>query len=543
MIQPLLVIFALVVAVTSAASTAYNTCGGTFTSTSGVLTSTNYPNHYGNNLVCEWVIQTGAPISLTFTDFEVEGSYMSSNYCPYDSVKLYNGNSLINEYCGNLSPFTITASSGTMRIVFTTDGSITHKGFYATWGDVPQTTPAATTTPGSTGCGGTFPQIPGEITSPNFPSNYGNNLNCVYNIPGDGNLMYMAFPSFNVETASGCTYDYVAIYETSGTNAVLLGKFCGTSVSSVEGRSFRVVFSTDSSVVATGFRATFQHVTCASKGGTCQSSCGAGDEINKEFPCDSGVCCFKPVLPDDVCGKVSSSRIVGGSETKEHTWPWQVSLQTSSNFHFCGGSLISDQWVITAAHCVDGGVAKVVLGEHDRRTSSGRELALSVSKIIPHESYSSGAPYPNDIALLKLNQKVTFSSSMSPACIPKTDTEFDTNTDECWISGWGDTKGTGNENLLNELKVNLTPRSSCRNMWSANYILDTHICVGNGDIGACNGDSGGPLSCRQPTDPRWFLAGATSWGYSGCQQAGYPNVYTRVSQYRSWIETHIRQDR
>ncbi|KAJ8304275.1 hypothetical protein KUTeg_017858 [Tegillarca granosa] len=269
------------------------------------------------------------------------------------------------------------------------------------------------------------------------------------------------------------------------------------------------------------------------------------------------------VVPDDICGLTSIQKIVGGSESEAHAWPWQVSLQTSSDFHFCGGSLINNQWVVTAAHCVEESETyQIVLGEHDRNVDHGPEVTRTTIKVIKHEDYHGEAPYPNDIALLKLHQPVEFTAEIYPACVPMSDDVFTKET-ECWISGWGDTKGnridididieylllvlsyilvnkqdTGDRTKLQEMRIDVVDNQSCGEKWGKGYILDTNICVGNGDIGACNGDSGGPLSCRGDSNT-WMLAGATSWGISGCQTAGYPNVYTRISKYRQWIIEHI----
>lgn len=120
--------------------------------------------------------------------------------------------------------------------------------------------------------------------------------------------------------------------------------------------------------------------------------------------------------------------------------------------------------------------------------------------------------------------------------------------------------GTGDRTVLQELNVDVRSQTDCRRAWGSTYINNGHICVENGNTGACNvgfpklchliltsassnvrcynlcyfqGDSGGPLACN--VNGQWYLAGATSWGISGCTTRGYPSVYTRVSYFRDWI--------
>merc|ERR1711976_302271 len=87
--------------------------------------------------------------------------------------------------------------------------------------------------------------------------------------------------------------------------------------------------------------------------------------------------------------------------------------------------------------------------------------------------------------------------------------------------------------ILQQLRIDPITNDECKQRWGASSILETHICVGRGGVGACNGDSGGPFSCKK--QDKWYLAGVTSWVYRGCIQPGYPSVYGRVSKFLPWI--------
>ncbi|XP_013413510.1 chymotrypsinogen A [Lingula anatina] len=290
--------------------------------------------------------------------------------------------------------------------------------------------------------------------------------------------------------------------------------------------------------------------SCSDLGGSCRRSCYSNERSDTSASgCRSTrVCCVAGAEPTDSpageCGRAGPAlQIVGGDESVAHKWPWQVSLQTTSDYHFCGGTLISNQWVLTAAHCVERSrpsSVQIVLGEHHQAEDSGIEVKMSVSKIIEHPQYNgNGAGFPNDIALLKLSEAVSYSSEIQPACLPASTDDFLGNND-CWITGWGLTQGTGDDQVLNELNIKVLSNDECESKWGSSYINSGHICLGNGVAGACNGDSGGPLSCK--VGQRYVVAGATSWGISGCKTEGYPSVYTRTSQFVDWIRTTMNSN-
>uniref|UniRef100_A0A672JVH8 chymotrypsin n=1 Tax=Sinocyclocheilus grahami TaxID=75366 RepID=A0A672JVH8_SINGR len=245
----------------------------------------------------------------------------------------------------------------------------------------------------------------------------------------------------------------------------------------------------------------------------------------------SALGCGVPAIKPQTIG----SRIVNGQNAISGSWPWQVSLQLPNSFHFCGGSLINENWVLTAAHCavlVD--YHSVILGEHNRGSDAEPIQDKLVSKVITHPLYNR-ATFNNDIALLKLSAPVTFTPRISPVCLAPSNSSILPGT-RCFTTGWGQTATTSHPEILQQTGVPIISPAVCRQIWGQNRITDAMICAGASGSSSCQGDSGGPLVCE--ISGVWTLVGSVSWETSTCDTR-FPAVYARISQLRSWIDMTI----
>ncbi|KAG9341786.1 hypothetical protein JZ751_018508, partial [Albula glossodonta] len=213
--------------------------------------------------------------------------------------------------------------------------------------------------------------------------------------------------------------------------------------------------------------------------------------------------CGVPSIKPQISGY---HRIVNGENAVPGSWPWQVSLQDSSGFHFCGGSLISQYWVVTAAHCrVTPSRHYVILGEHDRQSGAEQIQVKSIARAITHPYYNS-QNFNNDITLLRLSSPAQLTARVSPVCLATSSTSVPSGT------------------------------FCCKQYWGQNRITDAMICAGASGVSSCQGDSGGPLVCEK--SGVWHQVGIVSWGTSNCNVRA-PAVYARVSYLRRWIDQTV----
>ncbi|KAF5287647.1 hypothetical protein FQA39_LY15850 [Lamprigera yunnana] len=225
---------------------------------------------------------------------------------------------------------------------------------------------------------------------------------------------------------------------------------------------------------------------------------------------------------------VSYNRIVGGVTAFDGQYPYQISLRTLQNRHFCGGSIISASWVLTAAHCVYGkGASSMVVVVGTNYLHAGGQ-SYRVWQVIRHEGYDPNTNI-NDVALLHVRGNITFSSRVKTV---ELDSSYPASGTKCILSGWGLTSYPSQQlpELLQHITLYAIPLNTCLSSLTGRPVSNTNLCTMKAPgQGACQGDSGGPLVANNKQ------VGVVSWGIP-CAK-GVPDVFASISAFRSWIRS------
>ncbi|MVN86980.1 trypsin-like serine protease [Deinococcus sp. HMF7620] len=226
--------------------------------------------------------------------------------------------------------------------------------------------------------------------------------------------------------------------------------------------------------------------------------------------------------------------IVGGTVSARGARPYQVAMTDTTGFQYCGGTLLSSTWVLTAAHCVQGTSASSIRirAGVNKLSDSSQGQTVGVSTVTVHPSYR-GVSSGYDIALLKLSTAVN-NSYAAPAKLPSNAVEavLDVRGKSAVVSGWGLTQGNNNNSASNDLREVSIPVTPNPGSCGGSGVPGNTIC-GEYSAGkdSCNGDSGGPLA--QTYNGSFYVLGIVSYGPPQCTGNG---VYTRVNGYLSWIQ-------
>lgn len=256
------------------------------------------------------------------------------------------------------------------------------------------------------------------------------------------------------------------------------------------------------------------------------------------------------LLLSPVCGlsaRTTESRIYGGQNAKLGDFPWQVLLSGDTA---AAGALLSDNWVLTAAHAVyeqreDAASLNVRMGAL-RRLSPHHTQAWAEAIFI-HEGYRHAAGFDNDIALIKLQHKVAINGNIMPVCLPGEEAESHMRTHDIGtVSGWGLTERGFPARNLKFVDVPIVDHQTCAAAYEKKLhpeakVTDNMLCAGveSGGKDSCGGDSGGALVFLDNETQRWFVGGVVSWGSTNCGEAQVYGVYTKVINYIPWIKKII----
>jgi len=289
-------------------------------------------------------------------------------------------------------------------------------------------------------------------------------------------------------------------------------------------------------------------------------SFGSGEQVCGNRPLFEAVN-KQDLKENELLESYRGSRIVGGEDTEVASAPWQVMLyKRSPQELLCGASLISDEWILTAAHCIlyppwnknfTSNDILVRLGKHNRaKFERGLEQIVAIDDIIVHPKYNWKENLNRDIALLHMRRPISFTDRIHPVCLPskKVAKTLMFEGFKGRVTGWGNLKETWNPSarnlptVLQQIHLPIVDQDTCRAS-TAVKITDNMFCAGykpddtqRGD--ACEGDSGGPFVMKNPEDGRWYQVGIVSWG-EGCDRDGKYGFYTHVFRMRRWMRKVI----
>ncbi|XP_067621340.1 proclotting enzyme isoform X2 [Eurosta solidaginis] len=265
----------------------------------------------------------------------------------------------------------------------------------------------------------------------------------------------------------------------------------------------------------------------------------SSDSSNHGLPTQCGI--KNPAAPDQ-------ERIVGGTNASPNEFPW-IAVLFKSGKQFCGGSVITKNHILTAAHCVsrmtswDVAAMTAHLGDYDIRTNyEVQHVTRRIKRLVRHKGFNFSTLH-NDIAILTLNEAIKFSYEIQPICLPSASSQETRSYSGkvAVVAGWGSLRENGPQpSILQKVQIPIWANHDCARKYgraAPGGIIESMVCAGQASKDSCSGDSGGPLIVNE--NGRYTQVGIVSWGI-GCGKGEYPGVYTRVTSLLPWIYKNIK---
>ncbi|XP_041649005.1 suppressor of tumorigenicity 14 protein homolog [Cheilinus undulatus] len=506
------------------------TCGGELSKSQGVFTSPLHPSFYPPAVDCKWTIKVpaGKKVRVKFTMFRMKEPGVDIRECNKDFVQIED-----RKFCGEVSSLSHTSKTNILEVYFHSDESYTDKGFSAEYSAFDPQNPCPNEFACASGiciakdlrcdgwndCGDMSDEMKCKCEDDQFGCKNGLCKPRIWmcdrvNDCGDG----------SDEEQCSCEENE---WRCGDGTCLPQDVVCDTKKDCEDGSD---------------------EANCKTSPGICSDfsfQCKNKECVNKvNAECDRINDCSDN-SDEENCGcgtrPYKLNRIVGGQNAELGEWPWQVSLHFLTYGHTCGASIISERWLLSAAHCfVTSSPSNHVpsnwqsySGMQDQYKQDDVQRR-SLKKIISHPDYNI-MTFDYDVALLELSEPLEFTNTIQPICLPSSSHVFPAGM-SCWVTGWGALREGGQAaRLLQKASVKIINDTVC-NVVTEGQVTSRMLCSGflAGGVDACQGDSGGPLVCFEESG-KWFQAGIVSWG-EGCARRNKPGVYSRVTKLIGWIK-------
>ncbi|CAG9765917.1 unnamed protein product [Ceutorhynchus assimilis] len=361
------------------------------------------------------------------------------------------------------------------------------------------------------------------IFNKEYPQNYSAGSSCKWVAKSPPNSkIFLSCDDITMPKSVNCKQDHLEISSIGKKNFTESHKYCGEGAFSLvtQESTLHVVLKTMKKSEAGRFLCSVTAVEAKTE-----------DQVPFQSPM---------VQPSCQCGWKNDRRIVGGVDTSVNEYPAMVGMVDSNRRVYCGGTIISNRYVLTAAHCVQNRDPKsllILVGDHDLTTGIDTPFS-AIYRVTAYEMWDGYDPltYQGDIALVQVD-KINFNENVGPICLPF---RYSFNTfegDNVTALGWGQIEFSGpTAPILQEVDLEVISNSQCE---QSETIVSSEICTFTPGKDTCQSDSGGPLLWQNPVSKRLFLLGIISHGV-GCGSAA-PGINTRMTSFLEWVQRRTNE--